>query len=517
MDNTNTANKNRIAKNTLLLYIRMGITMFVALYTSRIVLNTLGIEDYGINNVVGGIVTMATLVTGSLASASQRFITFELGKNDFFRLKKVFGTSLFIHFSIAIIITVICETIGLWFLNNSLHIPAQRINAANWVLQCSVLSFAVNIISVPYNSLIISHEKMNVYAYISIAEVLLKLVIVFLLVVIPYDKLKVYAVLWLLVAVIIQLIYTSYCRKNFDESRVSIYYDRSVLKEMSGFAGYNFIEIAANMINKQGANFMLNIFFGPVLNAARGLSMQINGILDGFVTSFTTAMNPQITKSYASGNKAYMLELMEKGSKYSFFLFLLLSVPVMTLTEDILRIWLKLIPDYAVIFVRLVFIDSLIELMTRTFYVVISATGKIKRYQFVIGIFKLFNLPLCFILIKYFEFPPETIYFISILFTVVIMFMKLYLIKNLIEYSAKAYLKNVIVRCFIVAVVSLIFPMYILKYRQFDIWSTLGICVGLFLYGLFVVYMLGLDGKEKQILNKNLIKRIGYKYEAKSC
>lgn len=487
----------------------MGITMLVSLYTSRIILNTLGIEDYGINNVVGGIVMMATFVSGSLASASQRFITFELGQNNFNRLKKVFATSIFIHLCIAIIIIVICEIIGVWFLNTKLNIPIHRINAANWVLQCSILSFAVNILSVPYNSLIISHEKMNVYAYISIVEVILKLVIVYLLVIIPFDKLKLYAVLWLLVAIIVQFIYSLYCRRNFEESRVKVRsYDHAILKEMTGFAGYNFIEIAANMINKQGANFMLNIFFGPALNAARGLSMQINSILDGFVTNFTTALNPQITKSYASDNKKYMLELMEKGSKYSFFLFLALSVPVIAETEVILKLWLKIVPDYAVIFVRLVFIDSLIELMTRTFYVVISATGKIKRYQITIGIFKLFNLPLCFILLKYYSFPPESIYFISILFTSIIVFLKLFLMKQFVNYSVISYLKNVITKCIMVGIAAILIPLYLFRFINID--NTIKLIAFLFLsflYGLFIIYLIGLNYNERDFFKKAIFKK----------
>lgn len=484
----------------------MGITMLVSLYTSRIVLNALGFEDYGINNVVGGIVMMATLVTGSLASASQRFITFELGQNNFNRLKKVFATSIFIHLGIALIIVLLCESIGIWFLNTKLNIPIHRINAANWVLQCSILSFAVNIITVPYNSLIISHEKMNVFAYISIVEVMLKLLVVFLLVIIPFDKLKLYTLLWLLVAIIIQVIYSLYCRRNFEESRVKVStYDQAILKEMTGFAGYNFIEIAANMINKQGANFILNIFFGPALNAARGLSMQINSILDSFVTNFTTAMNPQITKSYASDNKPYMLELMEKGSKYSFFLFLAFSVPVIAETDAILRLWLKNVPDYSVIFVRLVFIDSLIELMTRTFYVVISATGKIKRYQITIGIFKLFNLPICLILLKYYKFPPESIYYVSILFTLIIVFLKIILLKQFIDYSVASYFKNVISKCILVGLIAILSPFYFFKIINInETWELIVFLFSSFIYGLFTIYLFGLNHNEKLFIKMTI-------------
>lgn len=493
----------------MLLYIRMGVTLLVSLYTSRIVLNSLGVEDYGISNLVGGIVAMATFVTGSLASASQRFITFELGKGDRGVVKRVFATSLVIHIAIAALIIMLSETVGLWALNYKLNIPADRIVAANWVLQCSVLSFAVNILSVPYNALIISHERMDVFAYISILEAGLKLSCAFLLLYLPFDKLILYAILWLLAAIIVRTTYTLYCKKNYEESRVRFMeYDSVILKKMTGFAGYNFIEIAANIINKQGANFILNIFFGPVLNAARGISMQVNSIIDGFVTSFTTALNPQITKAYASNNRKYMLELVEKGSKYSFLLFLALVVPILVSTEGILKLWLKLLPDYVVIFVQLILIDSLIELMTRTFYTVISATGNIKMYQIIIGCFKLLNLPLCLLTLKILAPLPEYIYLVSILFTLLIIPLKFYFLGKEIEFSKASYIKNVIAPCIVVAVIALAVPFYFFKTSNtevFDIFRSAGIS---FLYGVIAIYLFGLDRKEKKVLKNFILEKI---------
>lgn len=487
----------------------MGLILVVSLYTSRIVLNSLGVRDYGISNLVGGIVAMATFVTGSLASASERFITFELGRGDRAVIKKVFATTLLIHTGIALLIILLSETIGLWLLNYKLNIPASRIGAANWVLQCSVLSFAVNILSVPYNALIISHERMDVYAYISILEAALKLSCAFLLIYLPFDKLILYAVLWLLAAIIVRTTYTIYCKRHFEESRTGfINYDYDTLKRMTGFAGYNFIEIAANIINKQGANFILNIFFGPILNAARGISMQVNGIIDGFVTSFTTALNPQITKSYASNDRKYMVDLMEKGSKYSFFLFLALVVPILVSTEGILKLWLKILPDYVVIFVQLILIDSLIELMTRTFYTAISATGKIKMYQIVIGCFKLLNLPLCILALKYINPLPQFIYLISILFTLSIIPLKFYFLGKQLEFSKISYLKNVILPCLVVGFISLTLPVYFFKPSTSGVFDILRSSSISFLYGIVIIYLLGLNQKEKGYLKKFVLRKV---------
>ena len=303
------ANNKRIAKNTLLLYVRTLFVMLVTLYTSRVVLNTLGVSDYGIYNVVGGVVAMFSVISVSLSSSISRFITYELGHGDFDKLKRIFSTSINIQVGISLVILVLAEVFGVWFLNTKMNIPAERMTAANWVLQCSLLSFIIGLISVPYNACIIAHERMSAFAYISILEVVLKLAVVYMLLVSPYDKLATYAVLLVVVALIVRLTYGQYCKRHFEESRYRFVHDKSLIKEMTGFAGWSFFGNGAYMLNTQGVDMLINIFFGVTFNAARGVATQVQNAVMQFVNNFTVAVNPQITKSYASGEREYMYKL----------------------------------------------------------------------------------------------------------------------------------------------------------------------------------------------------------------
>ena len=320
MSNQTSDNNKRIAKNTLLLYLRMFLTMAVSLYTSRIILNTLGVEDYGINNVVGGIVTMFTVISGSLSASISRFITFELGKDNIQRLKKVFSTGVNIQIGMSVLIVLLAECVGVWFLNTKMNIPPERLGAANWVFQCSILTFVLNLLSVPYNAAIIAHEKMSAFAYISILEVSLKLIIVYMLIISPFDRLKTYAVLFLCVGAIIRFIYGYYCKRHFEECSYYFVYDKPLLKEMTSFAGWNFFGTSAWMLNTQGLNILINMYFGVAFNAARGVATQVDSALKQFINNFTTAVNPQITKSYAQGDLEYVYTLVCSSAKYSAFL-----------------------------------------------------------------------------------------------------------------------------------------------------------------------------------------------------
>lgn len=317
------ANNKRIAKNTLMLYIRMLFTMAVSLFTSRVVLNTLGVEDYGIQNVVGGVISMFTFINGGMVSSTQRYLNFEIVKGNADRLRSVFNTALQIHALIALVIIILGETVGLWFLLEKLVIPEERMTAAMWVYQCSIIACAVNILSVPYNADIIAHEKMSAFAYISILDVTLKLVIVYLLVVSPIDKLIAYAILTLLVQLLIRYVYTRYCNKHFQESFVEWRFNKPLFKEMLSFAGWSFLGNLAAILYTQGLNMMLNIFFGPVVNAARGIAVQVQSAVHQFVSGFQTALNPQITKNYASGDLEQMHSLMFRSARFSFLLLFL--------------------------------------------------------------------------------------------------------------------------------------------------------------------------------------------------
>lgn len=302
-------NSKRIAKNTLLLYGRMLVTMWISLYTSRMVLDILGVTDYGIYNVVGGVIALMWSLNGALSASTTRHITFELGRNDNKRLQLVFGTSLTIHGIISLLVILVCETIGLWFLCTQMTIPVERMEAAHWVYQFSLLFMVLSIMSVPFNACIIAHERMNIYAYISIIDVLLKLVIVFFLEWLPFDKLKMYALLYFLTQVIIQIIYAYYCRKKFTEVKLDFIWNKEILKEMASFAGWNMIGSGSALIMSQGHSILLNQFFGPVVNAAKGIANQVLGMVSKFYGSFQMALNPQIFKSYASQNLSYMHKL----------------------------------------------------------------------------------------------------------------------------------------------------------------------------------------------------------------
>ena len=325
----NKENNKCIAKNTSMLYIRMLLTMAVTLYTSRVILNTLGVEDYGIYNVVGGFVAMMGFLNNSMAVATQRFLSFEIGKKSNSQFSRVFSMSMSIHILIALVILVLAETVGLWFVKTQLTIPIERMGAALWVFHFSILAFIVNVISVPYNATIIAHERMNVFAWVSIIDVSLKLLIVFILQWFGYDKLKFYALLMFGVALIIRLIYGSYCSRKFVESKFHFYWDKSLFKTIMSFAGWSLWGGAASVLHSQGVNILLNIFFGPAINAARGIAYQIQGAVNSFVSNFQIAINPQIIKSYASSKIEYMHQLIFQGAKYSFYLLFALSLPIL--------------------------------------------------------------------------------------------------------------------------------------------------------------------------------------------
>ena len=345
------SNNKRIAKNTLYLYFRTFFVMAVSIFTSRVVLETLGVEDFGIYNVVGGFVAMFSLLSGTLTAATQRFITYELGK-EHPESNKIFSVSLGIHLVLAVIILLVLESVGLWFLNYEMNISPDRLFAANWVFQCSVLTFCINLISIPYNASIIAHERMNVFAIISIFEVSAKLAVVYLLMAFNGDKLIVYAILLLVVAILLRLIYGAYCKRNFKECSFRLVKDKSAYIQMLSFSGWNFIGSTAGVLNTQGINLLINLFFGVTLNAARGVAEQINTAVNHFVMNFMTAINPQITKSFASGNFEYLNTLIVKGTKYSFFLFWFFCLPLMLEADFVLNLWLVEVPPYAPILLR---------------------------------------------------------------------------------------------------------------------------------------------------------------------
>ena len=385
-----TVNNKRIAKNTLLLYVRTLFIMLVTLYTSRVVLNTLGVSDYGIYNVVGGVVAMFGFINASMSSATQRYITFALGKGDIADLRKIFSTALQIHVLIAALIVVLGETVGLWFMYTQMQIPADRMNAAFWVLQCSIVSSVVMIISVPYNADIIAHERMSAFAYISIIEAVLRLAIVYLLLAFSYDKLILYAFLTLAVQLLIRFCYSSYCNKHFPESKYRHVWDKSLFKEMTGFAGWGMFSSLSGILSGQGLNMLLNVFFGPVVNAARAVAVQVQNAILQFIGNFQMAINPQITKTYANGEMEDMHKLMFRSARFTFYLLFVVSLPVLFETNFILTVWLKTVPENTVIFLRIMICVSLLYPLSNPLIIANQATGQVRNFQFVSGLILLF-------------------------------------------------------------------------------------------------------------------------------
>jgi len=489
----------------MMLYIRMLLTMAVSLYTSRIVLNTLGVEDYGIYSVVGGFVTMFGFLNSAMASATQRFLSFEIGRRDIIQLRNVFSMSVNIHFIIAFVVLLLAETIGLWFVNTQLTIPPDRINAAQWVYQFSILSMIVSIVSVPYNAIIIAHERMNVFAWVSIAEVSLKLLIVFMLQWFGFDKLKLYAVLVFSVSLIIRLIYGVYCKYKFKESKFRFFWDKPLFKTLMSYAGWNLWGNAAGVLMDQGVNILLNIFFGPVVNASRGIAYQVKSAMNQFVINFQMAMNPQIIKSYAADDLRYMHQLIFQGAKYSFFLLFTLSLPVLIETHFILNLWLKIIPEFSIIFIRLIIINILIDSLSGTLMTAAQATGKIRLYQSVVGGLLILNLPISYFFLK-FGFTPEVTFLVSIGVSLVALFARLKIIGPLINSSVLGYLKSVVFRIIPVAAVSMLLPSLLYEFIQEGVYRFLAVSISSFFSVVIIVYLIGL-GQAEKVFMKTKVKQ----------
>lgn len=502
-------NNKRIAKNTLLLYVRMLFTMAVSLFTSRVILNTLGVEDYGINNVVGGIVTMFSVLSGSLSSSISRFITFELGKGNIERLKTIFSTGVNIQLGMSVFIIIIAEAVGIWFLNAKMNIPADRMVAANWVFQCAILTFVLNLLSVPYNAAIIAHEKMSAFAYISVVEVSLKLIIVYMLMISPFDRLETYAVLLLLVGAVIRFIYGYYCKRHFEECTYHFVFDKPVLKEMTGFAGWNFLGNGAYMLNTQGVNILMNLYFGVAVNAARGIATQVDAALKQFVNNFTTAVNPQITKSYAQGDLDYMHKLVCRSAKFSAFLMMFFAVPIILETNTILTIWLKTVPDYAVIFLQWIIISSFMDtVLANSLVTSMFATGKIKRYQIIVTTVGCLVFPLSWIAFKL-GFEPQVGYILYFFIYTILLFVRLYLLKDMVKLPVMMYIREVLYKLAPVIVVGFAIPGILILTMDASWLRLILVCLLSVLVTAASEYFIGLSNKEKDFVAEKIKLVIG--------
>ena len=507
MSNQTSDNNKRIAKNTLLLYFRMLLTMVVSLYTSRVVLGALGVEDFGIYNVVGGVVAMFTVISGSLSAAISRFITYELGKGDQSKLNKIFSASVTIQLALSLIIVVLIESVGVWFLNAKMTIPADRMVAANWVLQFSIITFVINLISVPYNAAIIAHERMSAFAYISILEAICKLAIAFLIMVSPMDKLVFYAILMCAVSVLIRFTYGHYCKKHFTECTYHFHWDKDILKKMFGFAGWNFIGASSAVLRDHGGNIVINLFYGPSVNAARGIAIQVNNAIMGFVSNFMTALNPQITKSYASGDREYMMTLLFHGARLSFYMLLLLSLPVLVNTHYILVLWLKLVPEHAVFFVQLILVFAMSESISNPLITAMLATGKIRNYQIVVGGLQMMNLPISYVCLRL-GCIPETVLIVAIVISQCCLVARLYMLRGMIGLSSIQYLKKVYFNVIVVALLSLAVPGLLSKCVEESFLSFVLLSLVAVVCTVIVEFYVGCNGKERAFVTEKVGKVI---------
>lgn len=431
-------NSNRIAKNTLMLYVRMLFVMAVTLYTSRVVLNALGVVDYGIYNVVGGIVAMLSFLNSSMATATQKELNYEMGLGHQDNLSMIFSVSLISYCFIAVVAVVIAETVGMWFMLYKLVVPAERMRAAMWVFQFSILTFVINLLSVPYNAAIIAHEKMSAFAYISILEVADKLLIAYLLSVSPVDRLIFYGLLMCLNALIIRYVYSLYSQKHFHECHVKWVWDKKIFKRLFSFSGWMLFGTTSEILSIQGVNMLINMFFGPALNAARAVAVQVNGAIKALATNFLMATRPQVVKSYAQGNFDHMYKLTFSSSKLAYILLFTLSLPIIMQTDYILELWLKKVPEYTSYFLQLTLVDSLITSSITPIASVSQASGRVRNYQVIISIASLLILFVSWVFYRY-GFPVYVAFWISIIVNLVGLFGRVLELKYSQDFPIRDY------------------------------------------------------------------------------
>lgn len=503
----------KMAKNTAILYIRLIFIMALNLYTSRVVLSVLGVDDFGIYNVVGGLVMMFSLLSGSIQAAITRFITYELGQHDEERLRRVFSTSITILLCLGGIIVLLGETAGVWLLNTQLTIPVERMSAANWVLQFSLLTFIANLISLPYNAAIIAHEKASAFAAITVIDAVGKLLVIYLVMGAPFDSLIAYGLLMLLLAVSLQLIYIVYCRKNFIECKYKFVYDKSLVKQMNSFAGWNFIGASSSLLANQGVNLLINVFFGVSVNAARGIVNQVDGAVRNLVNNINLATDPQIIKSYSENDMGYMMKLTFMASKYSYFLAMTLFIPILLEAHTILTLWLVSFPDECILFLRLTIVNSLLFVISNPLITVMLATGNIKKYQIIVG-----GIGLGVFVLTYIAYlvgvPVESTYYILIFCTILQLIARLYLLRGMVNLNSIEFIGKVLIVSAKVTLISFILPAILYNLMDATIVRFLLVTMISVISSLLAIYYLGMDPGERYMVLE-YIKKQKNKYDRK--
>ena len=504
------SSNKRLAKNTFLLYVRTLIVMGISLFTSRVILSSLGVNDFGTYNVIGGFVAMFSLVGGTLVSSTQRFINVELGKKEGGDVNKVFNTAIGIHTILALVLVLLFESFGLWFLNTKMNIPAGRLFAANVVFQCSVFAFLLNILCMPYNAVIIAFERMTAFAYISLLDALLKLGICYLLFIFDSDRLIIYSILLLGVSILNNVFYFSYCKQQFpDISIIRIVKEKDAYLRQTSFAGYTFLGSIASILANHGVNIVLNLFCGVAVNAARAIAVQVQHAVSKFVNDFMTALKPQITKTYAAGEMDKSLSLVYRGAKFSFFLMLILSTPIFFKTDYILRLWLNVLPDYSIIFVQLTLLYGLITVLSTPLTTIILATGKIKGNAFIISGLRILVLPLSYIVLSL-GYPPYGVYFVLIVIDIFSIFTRLFVLKSITGIQLNGYFKEVLSRVTIVLFVVMLVNYYFAPvFDESLLMLSAYACVS-FIFSMVIIWCLGLNNLERCSF-LGLIKKYYYK------
>lgn len=504
MSQETSLNNKRIAKNTLMLYLRTFITMCVSLYTGRIMLQALGLDNYGINNVVGGIVNMSGIITATMATSISRYITYAIGEGNKDKQKTIFSTSVNVLFIMALISAILLEIVGVWFLNTQANIPQGRMYAANWVLQCSIFTFVIGLIGVPFRAVIIAHERMSVYAYMGIIDVVVKLSICFAIQVYGGDRLILLSIIFMIVSVLMDILYWCYCFKYFEEAKFRRVFDLQLLKEMSGYAGWSFFGNSAWILNTQGVNMLVNVFYGVVFNASRGIANTVNAGIQKFVGDFMIAFSPQITKSYASGNMDNIVVLAIRGTKFTWLLMYVFIVPVFLEADTLLQLWLGDVPPLASVFLRLTMFESLAVQSGTTLFKVIQAKGDLRRFQIEATLWGACVFPIAWVAFEYGA-PVWTPYVIFIIVYFSLNIIRLYALRRLMQFPIRKFIRESIIPCLWVSVLSFTVPILVAYFMSPGICHFLAVIFISVLWTAFCSYQWGLSKNERRFLVEKIV------------
>lgn len=494
-------NNKRIARNTIMLYIRMGISMLISLYTARIVLATLGDVDYGILNVVSGCVAIFTFLNSALSGSTSRFLTFELGRGDYAQLRRTFSSTLVIHIVLAAIIVVLSETVGLWLLAEKLVIPAERMTAAHWAYQISILTVTVSIVQVPYGAIVIAREKMDIYAYLSIFDVASRLLLVYLLQRLDGDKMILWAVMTFTVSIIYTMFYIAYCRRSFQETHLDLHRDTSLYKRIFSYSWWDLIGNVSVMLQGQGINILLNMFFGPVVNTARAISYQVQGALTQFSNNFMLATRPQIIKLYAAGKPDEMMRLVYLSSCLAFYLSFVLTLPLCLELKYVLDLWLGEYPAYTIPFTMLILVNGLIVSIKSARTAAIHATGHIKLTNITVGLILCAVFPVAYLLLKA-GYNANSVFIAMIVLTFLAEVVAIFVLRRYVVFSVREYWLKVYGRCILVAAMSFLLPWWVHCImdegfaRLVTVSATSALTVGI------CVYIAGIDRNTRTGLNR---------------